>query len=116
VANLCKTMALSAGCGIVAGMEGLSRGAALGHWALLEALAAGIDAENPAVHAAIRDLLAATAALLSGRGLASERTRRIESPVPILALAAHLGCREAELRRLNSVADSFLVRGEVAYV
>jgi len=116
VGNLCRAMALSAGCEIAAGMGGLTRGAALGYWALLEGLAEGICAENPAVHEAVSGMTAALSRLLASRGLAAEMARRVESPMPILALAARLGCAEGDLRRLNAVADSFVIEGEVTYV
>jgi len=36
--------------------------------------------------------------------------------LPILHLAYYLGCDEDELRRLNSIADSFVIEGDVIYV
>lgn len=116
VGNLCRAMALCAGSEMLAEMDGLTRDSALGYWTLLEGMADSVDTENPAVHAAIRNMMATLSRLLSAKGLAAERTRRMDSPMPLLALAAHLGCAEDDLRRLNPVADSFVVRGEVTYV
>jgi len=50
------------------------------------------------------------------RSLSSEATRRLAEAAPLLSLAHYLGCGEAVLRRLNSIADSFVVEGDVTYV
>jgi hypothetical protein len=36
--------------------------------------------------------------------------------MPLLYLALYLGCDEDTLRRLNRIADSFVVEGSVIYV
>jgi len=53
---------------------------------------------------------------LSTRQLNSEMTRRLPVAAPILFLAHYLNCDDDTLRRLNSVADSFTVEGDVIYV
>jgi hypothetical protein len=53
---------------------------------------------------------------LAGRNLSAETARKFSSSLPLLFLAQYLGCDEAALRRLNSIADSFVVEGDVIYV
>jgi hypothetical protein len=43
-------------------------------------------------------------------------TRRISVAAPLLYLAYYLGCDEDKIRKLNSVADSFVIEGDVIYV
>jgi len=114
--NLYKTMAYVASAEIIADMDDPTRESAAGYWRLLERLAQSIDMENPSVHAALADTRAALSKLLSTRSLSSEATRSLAEAAPLLSLAHYLGCDEAALRRLNSIADSFIVEGEVVYV
>jgi len=116
VENLYRTAAYLASVEIVAGMDSPTRGEAAGYWRLLARLEESVDRENPAVHAALSDARAALSARLSAQGLSAEKAREVPSPAPLLYLAFRLGCDEAELRRLNRVADSFVVEGEVVYV
>jgi len=115
-ANLGRTVSLVSCCQIMAETHGMTREAALGYWRLLESLADSIDRENPAVYAAITSMLAALSAILSRKGLAAEKTRRLDAKLPLLRVSMLLGCGEEELRRLNWVPDSFVFGGEVRYV
>jgi len=89
---------------------------AAGYWRLLGRLEQSIDREDPAVHSALRDMLAALSAHLSAQGLGAEMSRRIASAAPLLSVAHSLGCAEGDLRRLNSIADSLIVEGDLTYV
>jgi len=109
-------MAYVASAEIVADMDDPTRESAAGYRRLLERLAQGIDMENPRVHAALADARAALSKLLSRRSLSSEATRSLAEAAPLLSLAHYLGCGEATLRRLNSIADSFIIEGDVVYV
>jgi len=114
--NLYKTAAFLASAEIVAGMGSLTREKAAGYWRLLERLGESVDRENPAVHEAMGDALAALSRGLSARGLSAEMTREIPKAVPLLYLAHRLGCGEDALRRLNRIPDSFVIEGEATYV
>lgn len=116
IENLYRTMALVVSTEIIADMDFLTRESAEGCWRLLERLEDSIDKENPTVHAAIRDMRGALSRRLSTRQLNSEMTRRLPVAAPILFLAHYLNCDDDTLRRLNSVADSFTVEGDVIYV
>ena len=116
IENLYRTMAYVASAEIIAGMDFLSHDSAAGCWRLLERLEGSIDKENPAVHAALCDVRSALSRRLSMQELSAEMTRRLPSAAPILFLTHYLGCGEDTLRRLNSIADSFLVEGDVIYV
>jgi len=116
IENLYRTMAFITSAEIVAGMEFLSRDSAAGCWRLLERLEGSINKENPAVHAALCGVRIALSRRLSMQELSAEMTRRLQTAAPILYLAHYLGCGEDTLRRLNSIADSFTVVGDVIYV
>ena len=53
---------------------------------------------------------------LSARELDAEQYKTFDVPLPLLYIAHYLGCDEAKLRELNDIADSFAVKGGVAYV
>jgi len=37
-------------------------------------------------------------------------------PLPLLYIAQYLGCDEAKLREINSIADSFVIKENIVYV
>jgi hypothetical protein len=114
--NLYRIMAFSVSVRLLENMDSLTYKKATGYWRLLEKLANSIDRENPAVYAAIQDILSALAQKLSAMDIHREMTRRIPAAAPLLYLANYLGCDEDKIRALNSVADSFVIEGDVMYV
>jgi len=114
--NLYRTTAFLVSAQIIANMDFLSYKKASGYWRLLEKLEESIDRENPAVYAAMQAVHNALSRELSGREISRETSRDIPAPVPLLYLAHRLGCGEDRLRELNSVADSFVIEGDVSYV
>jgi hypothetical protein len=88
----------------------------MNYWSLLQKLEATIDKNNPAVYAAAEDMRVAASRALSALELSSEMKRAADAPLPLLYLAHYLGCDAARLRQLNSIADSFAVKGEIVYV
>jgi hypothetical protein len=115
IENLYRTMAFLVSAKIIANMDSLTWQKAASYWRLIKKLAESIDQENPAVYAAIQNMLSALARKLSGREPGAEMSRRV-SLAPLLYLACSLGCDEDKIRELNSVADSFTVEGNVIYV
>jgi hypothetical protein len=61
-------------------------------------------------------MLGALARILAGRRLSAEMRRGVSAHVPLLYLAYYLGCDENKIRELNSIADSFIIEGDVIYV
>jgi hypothetical protein len=116
VENLYRTLAFWMSARIIANKDFLTRREAAGYWRLIEKLEESIDRENPAVYAALRDLRTALSRELSGRELNAEMTRNIPAAAPLLYLAYYLGCDEDKIRKLNTIADSFVVEGGVIYV
>jgi hypothetical protein len=116
IENLYRTMAFLAAARIIANMDSLTYKKTEGYWRLVKKLEESIDRENPVVYAAVRDVSVALSRELSGRELSAELIRNVSSAAPLLYLAYHLGCDEEKIRELNSVADSFVVEGEVIYV
>ncbi|MDR1858663.1 MAG: DNA circularization N-terminal domain-containing protein [Treponema sp.] len=114
--NLYRTVAFLASARIIAGMDSLAYKKAEGYWRLLKKLEESIDRENPAVYAAIQDVRIALSQDLSRRELSREMIRKISIAAPLLYLAHYLGCDEDKIRRLNGIADSFVVEGDVIYV
>ena len=114
--NLYRTMAFLTAARLIAGMGFLTYKKAGGYWRLLEKLEGSIDRENPAVYAAVQDAHNALSRELSGREISREMTRRVSAAAPLLYLAYCLGCDEDKIRELNSVADSFVIEGDVIYV
>jgi hypothetical protein len=113
--NLFRIMAFSVSARIMDDME-LTYESASGYWRLLEKLIDSIDCENPELYAAIQDIRSALAHNISAREISRELTRNIAHATPLLCLAHSLGCDETKLRELNSIADSFVVEGDVIYV
>jgi hypothetical protein len=116
IENLFRIMAFLASARLIANMDSLTYKKAAGYWRLLEKLEGSINRENPAVYAAMQNVHNALSRELSGREISREMTRRVSSAVPLLYLAYYLGCDEDKIRELNSVADSFVIEGDVIYV
>jgi len=87
-----------------------------GLWALFEKLEKSIDKEDSDVYAAVEDARIACAEVLLSQEYDTELTRHIRKEMPLLALALQLGCDAERIRNLNSIADSFLIKGDVIYV
>jgi prophage DNA circulation protein len=116
VENLYKTTALGAAGEIMTRLDGVTRRQAQGYWALYQELENSVDQNNPLVFRAVRNMRLAVSRSLASRDRAAELTKYIPRPAPLLYLAHYLGCDGETLRRLNAVADSFVIRGEVIYV
>jgi prophage DNA circulation protein len=114
--NLSRTMAYAVSAELLASMENITFQEASGFWNLLEKLEAGIDAEPPEIQTALTETRIAVSQELSRRDMSRELSRGISAPMPLLPLAHSLSCDEAALRRLNSIADSFVIEGVIAYV
>lgn len=82
----------------------------------MQKLEASIDMEDAAVYTAVENMLVFLSLALSSRTLSAEAIRQFSAPLPLLYIAQYLGCDEAKLRELNSIADSFAVMGDVVYV
>lgn len=87
-----------------------------GLWTLLEKLEESIDKEDTDVYAAVEEVRIATAETLLSQNYDLELKRKIKREMPLLSLALYLGCDADKIRTLNSVSDSFLIKGEVIYV
>jgi hypothetical protein len=114
--NLYKTMSLCAASRLLVRAEDATHARALGYWGLLENLQNSVDRNSPAMYQAVQALRIAASRGLSARALAAEQTRRVAAPAPVLYLAHYLSCDEELLRRLNPIADSFVVEGDLRYV
>ena len=115
VENLYRAGALCAACRIITQID-LSYQKARGYWNLLAKLEESVDRENPAVYTATENLRISVSRELSARELDAELYKTFDVPLPLLYIARYLGCDEAKLRELNDIADSFAVKGGVAYV
>lgn len=113
--NLYRAGALCAASLIIA-QTGLTYQKARGYWNLLAKLEESVDKDNPAVYAALETLRASVSRELSARELDAEQYKVFDTPLPLLYIARYLGCDETKLRELNDIADSFSVKGGVAYV
>ena len=87
-----------------------------GLWTLFEFLEESNDKENPDVYAAVEETRIACAETLLTYSYDRELKRHIRQSMPLLPLALYLGCDAEKIRRLNEVADSFLIEGDVIYV
>lgn len=114
--NLYRTAALLCASELLLQMDNPSYQATSGYWKLLQKLEASINQNNPDVYTAIEETRIAVSRNLSALDLSNEMRRFINTPLPLLFLAHYLGCDEAKLRQLNSIADSFVVSGSVIYV
>ncbi|MDR2942782.1 MAG: DNA circularization N-terminal domain-containing protein [Treponema sp.] len=113
--NLYKTAALFAASQIITEMD-ISYQKTSTYWNLLQELELSIDKEDSAVYTSVEDLRIAISIFLSSRTLNTEAIKQFPAPLPLLYIAQYLGCDEAKLRELNSIADSFIVTGDVVYV
>jgi prophage DNA circulation protein len=116
VGNLYRTAALMAAMELLLATPGLSYERTARYWNLLRALEESVDRNDPAVHSAVEDARVAVSIALSARGLSNEIKRVVSAQLPLLRLARYLGCDEARLRELNSIPDSFVIRGDIIYV
>jgi prophage DNA circulation protein len=114
--NLYRTAALIAASELLISMDNASYEKTNNYWKLLEKLEASIDQNNPAVHSAIEETRVALSRKLSALELSNEMRRAVRLPLPLLYLSMYLGCDAARLRELNSIADSFVIEGDVVYV
>lgn len=87
-----------------------------GLWSLLEKLEDSISKENSDLFAAIEECRVSCAEMLLSFSHDTEIKRAIRKEMPLLELAMHLGCDAERIRSLNSIADSFLIKGEIVYV
>lgn len=87
-----------------------------GLWTLFEKLEESINKEDSDVYTAIEDTRIACAEVLLSHKYDTELTRHIRKEMPLLAIAIQLGCDAERIRNLNSIADSFLINGDVVYV
>ena len=115
VENLYRTAAFIAAGNILAQLDS-SFQKTEGYWKLFEKLESSIDKNDPAVYAALENVRICASRILSARDLSSEKKRRFNAPLPLLYIAQYLGCDEDKLRELNSIADSFVIKGCVLYV
>jgi hypothetical protein len=116
IESLDRTAAFLTAAQIIADMDSITYKNAGGYWRLLARLEESINRENPAVYAAIRDVRTTLSKELLGQELSREMSRDIYSASPLLYLAFYLGCGEDKIRELNSIADSFMIEGNVIYV
>jgi hypothetical protein len=113
--NLYRAGALCAASQIVARSDASYQKTA-GCWNLITKLEENVDKNNPAVFTAIENLRVSVSRVLSAKELSAEQKAAFDAPLPLLYIAHHLGCDEAKLRKLNGIADSFIVKGGVVYV
>ncbi|GMO45895.1 MAG: hypothetical protein Pg6C_07850 [Treponemataceae bacterium] len=114
--NLYRVSAFAASSELLLSAEGLSYQKTTNYWNLLQKLEAGIDRNNPSLHAALEDMRVSASRALAARELSGEMRRDFLAPLPLLCLAHRLGCDAARLRQLNGIADSFVIKGSVIYV
>jgi len=85
-------------------------------FALYERLEQSVDGSDPAVYEAVNDLRIAVSKELAARQLSQELSITLNSAMPMLALTHYLGAAETVLRALNTIEDSFVLKGAVRYV
>ncbi len=85
-------------------------------FSLYNKLERSLDLNDPSVYEAVNNLRMATAQAVAEKQLSQELSIKLDSGMPILALAHYLGTSEKVLRELNTVADSFVIQGGVRYV
>jgi hypothetical protein len=115
VENLYRASALCAAGVVMAQIDAPYQQTA-SYWNLFLKLEESVDKENPAVYTALENMRAAVSGELSRKDLDKELNAVFNAPLPLLYIARHLGCGEAKLRELNTIADSFVVKGGVVYV
>lgn len=84
-----------------------------GLWSLLEKLEDSIAKENSELFASIEECRVSCAEMLLSFSHNVEIKRIIKKDMPLLELAMYLGCDDEKIRSLNSVADSFLIKGDI---
>jgi uncharacterized protein YoxC len=113
--NLYRTTALFAASQIIPEMD-ISYQKTSTYWSFLQKLETSIDKEDSAVYTAVENIRITLSLALSSRALSAEAIRQFPAPLPLLCIAQYLGCDEEKLRELNSIADSFVIKGDVVYV
>ena len=118
IENLYKTIAFGASAQLLVRMNADSHTyeEMQGLWTLFEKIEESIDKENSDVYAAIEETRIACAQALLSQEYDTEFSRHIRKEMPLLALALQLGCDNERIRKLNAIADSFLIKGDVIYV
>lgn len=115
--NLYRAASLFAASGILPSVPEISYDKFKALYGLLRELEESIDRDDPALATACADVRIAVSDQLRSLELHHERIARFAVPQPILAAAASLGVSYRSFRALNpSIADEFVVRGEVSYV
>ncbi len=116
--NLYKTAAFGAASQLLSRLDSDTEtyGSQSGLWKLLEKLEGAISKEDSAVFAAVEECRIACAEALLSQNYDKELTRNIRKEMPLLALSLYLGCDAERIRTLNSVSDSFLIKGDIVYV
>jgi prophage DNA circulation protein len=114
--NLYRTSAIYAASQIIVKLENPTYEQTKGYWGLYENLEASVDKNNPDIYRALEDVRLAVSRELSARNLAAEQIKYIGLPLPLLYLSKYLGCDDEKIRRLNVIADSFVIQGDVVYV
>ncbi|WP_147613906.1 DNA circularization N-terminal domain-containing protein [Treponema pectinovorum] len=87
-----------------------------GLWSLFEKLEDSINKEDSSLFATVEECRIACAEVLLSFSYDIELKRAIRKEMPLLDLAMYLGCDEDKIRTLNSVSDSFLIKGDIVYV
>jgi hypothetical protein len=115
IENLYRAGALCA-AGLVITQTDTPYQKAQNYWNLFIKLEESVERDNPAVYTAMENLRTAVSGELSRKDLDKELYTVFNVPLPLLYIARYLGCDEAKLRELNTIADSFSVKGGVVYV
>ena len=114
--NLYKTAALYAAARILPAVPVQSYNRTENLFALYDRLEKAVDVNEPELYFAVSELRSALAKTLAEKQLSEELSIRLNASMPLLALAHYLGSREAVLRNLNRIEDSFVVNMETHYV
>lgn len=114
--NLYKTAALYAAARILPEMPVQSYNRTANLFALYDRLEKAVDVNEPELYFAVSELRSALARTLAAKQLSEELSIQLNASMPLLALAHYLGSREAVLRNLNRIEDSFVVNMETHYV
>lgn len=114
--NLYKVCAFYATAQLLPALENSTYQQQQSLWTLFERLEQSITKEDVALYVAIEDVRIALSQTLIAKKAAVELSTQINSPMPLLALAQHLGCDEAHIRRLNRIENSFTIEESIKYV
>ena len=114
--NLYKTACFCAAGELLVKLENNTYEQTQGYWKLLQNLENSLDKNDPDVFRVIEELRLSVSKELSEKNLSNELIKNLNLPVPVIFLALLLGCSEDKLRQLNTISDSFLIKGNVIYV